>query len=74
MVCVTYNPSILQGNHVINIEIRRVLPASAVVRALPGSRGGLAGVVGLDIGSITFEDIFTTQELDLTSLMGERCK
>lgn len=65
----TYNPGILEGNHVINVEVAGLGPCGAVVRALPGSRGGLAGIVDLDVFAVALQDVFTAERCQYSNNM-----
>lgn len=61
----TYNPGILEGNHVIDIEVASIGPGGAVVRALPSSRGRLAGIVDYDVFAVALQDVFPARVLVL---------
>lgn len=54
---VTYDPGILQRNHVVNVNVARLGPRRAVVGTLPGARRRSAGVVCLDIVAVALQDI-----------------
>lgn len=57
----TYDPSVLQRHHVVNVHVAGSTPCSAVVRARPrSSRGGASGV-DHDAGSIPLEHVFTVE-------------
>lgn len=55
----TYNPSVLQWHHVVDIYIAGGCPGCTVVRAEPRSRGGRAGGVDDHVGAVTLEDVLT---------------
>ena len=54
----TYEPSILQGDHVVNIDVRRGGPSSTIVGTLPTTRGRVTIRSNGDASAITLEDGF----------------
>lgn len=53
----------------INVEVASLGPSGAVVRALPGSRGGLAGVIDLDVLAVALQDVFTADFVSTRTTM-----
>lgn len=54
----TYDPGILEGNHVVNVEVPGVSRRFCVVRADPCARLGNAGTIDHDVGPVAFQDEF----------------
>lgn len=54
-----YFPGIGQRDHVVDIHITGLCPGLAVVRRIPRSAGGSAGVVLLDVSAITVQEDLT---------------
>jgi hypothetical protein len=52
---ITYNPGILQGYDVVNIDIGGGSPGSTIVRADPGSGRGGAATVGDHVFAISLQ-------------------
>lgn len=55
----TYDPSILQRNHMINIHIRRRRPLPAIVGARPGAARGVAVGADDDAGAVSLQHVLT---------------
>lgn len=60
----THDPRILKGNHVVNVNVRSSSPTGAIIRRLPGARGGGARRVHHDTSAITLEDVLPTNTDD----------
>lgn len=53
----TYNPGVLQGDHVVNVDIAGHGVSPAGVRADPRSSGGIAVGASCDTAAVTAKDI-----------------
>jgi hypothetical protein len=52
----THDPGVLEGDHVVNIDVAGLCPCCAVIGREPCSGSGGAGTVGLDVGAVTLKD------------------
>lgn len=55
----THDPGVLEGHHVVNVDVAGLCPCCAVIRGTPCSGSGGTGTVGLDVGAVTLKDEFT---------------
>lgn len=53
----TYDPGVLQGHHVVNVQVRGGGPGGAVVGGHPLAGRGLAGAVDGDGGGVALEHV-----------------
>ena len=56
---ITYNPCVLQRHHVINVNVARGGPDTAIIGAGPRSGSGGTGRAGHDVGSVAFQHEFS---------------
>lgn len=54
---VAYHPGVLQGDHVVDVEVRGGGPGGPVVGREPRPRRRRAGAVGDHIGAVPLQDI-----------------
>ena len=52
----TYDPGILEGDHMVNVKLSGIRRGLCVVRADPAARLGDAGVVDYDVGAVALEN------------------
>ncbi|KAK5633518.1 hypothetical protein RRF57_009231 [Xylaria bambusicola] len=53
----TYDPSSLQGDHVIDIDIRGRSPDTPIIGRRPGAAGRVAVAADSDIGAVALEHV-----------------
>lgn len=63
-----YNPGILQGNHVVDVDITGLCPLAIVVRALPCSGRGDTRIVDLDIDAVTLQHELASRQNRVSSM------
>ena len=68
----TYDPSVLQGDHVVNVDIAGDGMGDAGVRAPPRAAGRIAVAASGDAGAVTAEDVLAAESVN-TSLRISWC-
>lgn len=63
--CKTYDPGVLQRNHVVNVHVAGSGPAAAIVGAGPCARSRIAVAAGLNAGAITAQNILAVENLSV---------
>lgn len=55
----TYDPSILQWNHVVDVDVAGLRPGGSIIGGLPGAGSRSTGRVGDNGGAVPLQDVLT---------------
>lgn len=61
----TYDPGVLQWNHVVNVDVAGLCPCGSVIGRLPSAGSSSAGRVGDDVCSVSLQDVLTNRLISI---------